>query len=238
MKKPSYHFALPLLVLLLATTFVRGQTLPQTWQPPELPPGVPNIYAKQGFPKEQSAAMLDAEVRQLLDAALRLYREPGLFTSRSKALEVLGVVQTSRRYDPVAPAPGGYPKFKDTFASQGLFARPAWAGEYRYSGKIQPWDNEWHEVIRITVDRALECINSRAVEGYLDLMLAPDGTRSPHYFRDRKRRHDVILGRTSAPALSPVTPTLDLTFSDGCLHKLNIASIFNFKDISDDNARH
>lgn len=210
----------------------------QAWQPPRLPSGeISHLYDKQGYPKDKSNEMLDPQIRQLLDAALRLYREPGLFTDRKKALEVLDAQSTTRRWSSQDSVPSGYRSYTDTFAKSGIFARAAWRGEYRYSGKNEPWLNEWHEVIRINVDRKLECHNSRAVEGYLDMVLAPDGTRSPHYLGDRKRRHDVILGKTSAPALSLVTPTLLLTFSEGCLSELTIAEIFNYKDISDDNAR-
>ena len=220
-----------------AASCIWAQTPAQSWQPPVLPPDVPNLYAKQGYPKEQSAAMLDVEVRQLLDVALRLYREPGLFSNRSKALEALGVRQTSRWYNSIPAVVSGHRSYVDTFTTGSFFEQPAWTGEYRYNGKREDRMEAWHALILISVDRKIECINSRAVEGYLDLTLSPDGTRSPHWNgRDRTRRHDVILGKSSAPALSSTTPALILTFSDGCLSELTIVKTFNFKDISDDNA--
>ena len=219
------------------SSLICAQTPPQSWQPPVLLPGTPNIYAKQGYPKEQSAALLDPEVRQLLDTALRLYREPGLFVNRSKALAELGVQNTSRRYSLIEPVEGGYRAYVDTFSKEGLFARPAWTGVYRYSGKIEPWLNDWHEAIRIDIDEKLECHNSRAVEGYLDLVLDPGGRGSPHRRGNPIQRHDVILGEPYAPPLTPTTPALSLKFSNGCLIRLTIAGILNYKDISDDNAR-
>lgn len=237
MTNKAYSRLVVALSCLCAASYIWAQTLPQSWQPPVLPPDVPNVYAKQGYSKEQSAAMLDPEVRQLLDVVLRLYREPGLFTNRSKALEALGVPHTSRWYNSIIPVEGGYRSYIDTFTKGGFFERSAWTGEYRYKGRREGRMDGWHALILIGVDRKHECLNSRAVEGYLDLTLAPDGTRSPHYSGDRNRRHDVILGQSSAPALSSITPTLNLAFSDGCLYSITVVNSFNFKDISDDNAR-
>ena len=236
MSKRNCQSVFVVLIWLCALPLLWAQTPPQSWQPPVLPPDVPNVYAKQGYPKEQSATMLDPEVRQLLDVVLRMYREPGLFSNRSKALEALGVRRTSRWYNSIPAVVSGHRSYVDTFTEGRFFGQSAWTGEYRYNGKREDRIDGWHALILISVDRKIECINSRAVEGYLDLTLDPDGTRSPHYFGDRNRRHDVILGKSSAPALSSTTPTLILTFSDGCLSELTIVKTFNFKDISDDNA--
>lgn len=195
-----------------------------------------DIYAKQGYPREQSAAMLDPAVRQLLDAALRLYREPGLFTNRAKALELLGVTQTRRRWSDTPPVEGGHRAFVDTFAREGLFARPAWTGEYRYNGKREGRLDGWHAFILIKVDPGQECHNSRAVEGYLDLVLDPGIKGFAHPVTERLRRHEVPFARPSAKELTPVTPSLSLTFTDGCLAELGLVNIFSFKDISDDHA--
>lgn len=195
-----------------------------------------DIYAKQGYPREQSAAMLDPAVRQLLDAALRLYREPGLFTNRAKALQLLGVTQTSRRWSDTPPVEGGHRAFVDTFAREGLFARPAWTGEYRYNGKREGRLDGWHAFILIKVDPKQECHNSRAVEGYLDLVLDPGIKGFAHPVTNRLRRHEVPFAEPYAIELTPVTPALSLIFSDGCLAELGLVNIFYFKDITDDYA--
>jgi len=39
-----------------------------------------------------------------------------------------------------------------------------------------------------------------------------------------------------APPLSPITPLLLLTFTDGCLAELGLVNIFSFKDITDEHA--
>lgn len=195
-----------------------------------------DIYAKQGYPREQSAAMLDPAVRQMLDAALRLYREPGLFTDRAKALQLLGVAHTSRRWSDTQPVQGGHRAFVDSFASEGLFARPGWTGEYHYDGKLEVGPNQWWARIRIAVDPKQDCHNSRAVEGYLDLVLDPGIKGFAHPVTHRLRRHEVAFAEPYAPPLSPVTPSLSLTFSNGCLAELGLVNIFSFKDITDDNA--
>lgn len=195
-----------------------------------------DIYIKQGYPREQSAAMLDPAVRQLLDAALRLYREPGLFTNRAKALELLGVTQTSRRWRDTPPVEGGHRAFVDTFAREGVFARPGWTGEYHYDGKLEVRPDQWWALIRIQVDPRQECQNSRAVEGYLDLVLDPGIKGFAHPVTERLRRHEVPFAKPYAPPLSPITPSLSLTFNDGCLGELRLVNIFHFKDVSDDHA--
>lgn len=203
--------------------------------PPAAQPTRPNIYAKQGYPKEQSAVMLDPDVRALLDVALRLYREPGLFTNRSKALQALGVEHTSRRWSNQKPVEGGYRAYVDSFAKEGFFVRPAWGGEYSYNGKRDGRLEQWHALIRIKVDYAQDCQNSRAVEGYLDLVLDPGIKGFAHPVSERLRRHEVPFAQPYAPPLTPITPSFALTFSNGCLTELRFANIFDFKDISDDN---
>lgn len=195
-----------------------------------------DIYAKQGYPREQSAAMLDPAVRQMLDAALRLYREPGLFTDRAKALQLLGVAHTSRRWSDTQPVQGGHRAFVDSFASEGLFARPGWTGEYHYDGKLEVGPNQWWARIRIAVDPKQECHNSRAVEGYLDLVLDPGIKGFAHPVTHRLRRHEVAFAEPYAPPLSPITPSLSLTFTDGCLAELGLVNIFSFKDVTDEYA--
>lgn len=195
-----------------------------------------DIYAKQGYPTEQSAAMLDPAVRQWLDAALRLHREPGLFTNRAKALQLLGVAQTRRRWSDTPPVDGGHRAFVDTFAREGLFARPGWTGEYHYDGKLEVRPDQWWALIRIKVDPKQECHNSRAVEGYLDLVLDPGIKGFAHPVTHRLRRHEVAFAEPYAPPLSPIMPLLSLTFSNGCLAELGLVRIFNFKDVGDDSA--
>lgn len=227
-------------VLALAWVFAAppgwSQPAPSASEPSAAQTTRPNIYAKQGYPKEQSTAMLDPEVRALLDVALRLYREPGLFSNRSKALQALGVRHTSRRWDYQKPVEGSYRAYVDSFAKEGLFARPAWRGEYSYTGKREVWIEQWHAAIRIKVDYTQDCQNSRAVEGYLDLVLDPGLKGFPHPVPERLRRHEVSFATPYAPPLTPITPQLGLTFGDGCLVGLSLGNIFELKDISDDNA--
>lgn len=197
----------------------------------------PGLYEKQGYPKQQSAAMLDTEVRALLDTFLRYYREPGLFTHRANALSALGVQNTTRRWDEDKPVEGSHRAYVDTFAKEGLFARPAWSGEYSYRGKLEKWLDDWASRIQINVNYKQECIDSRAVEGYLDLVLDPGITQTTRPAPERMLfRHEVPFARPYAKPFTAGTSSLSLRFSHGCLVSIISANIFNLKDASDEKA--
>jgi hypothetical protein len=199
-------------------------------------PATPDLYAKQGYSKEQSATMLDPKVRTLLDASLRLYRENGLFANRSEALKALGVTTTTRRWMPTKPEEGSHPDYEDTFAKEGLFARPAWKGQYNYNGVSRMHPGKWHSVITVYVDAKKECHDSRAVEGYLDLMLDPGSRGYVHPVPERLQRHQVPYASPYAVPLTPATPMLSFAINSGCLASLTLARLLNLKEINDDHA--
>lgn len=74
------------LALMLFVFQVGAQPAASTRQSAASAPKRIGYYDKQGYPKEQSAAMLDPDVRALLDAVLRLYRESVLSTNGARAL--------------------------------------------------------------------------------------------------------------------------------------------------------
>lgn len=219
-----------------AQTQVQAQTAPPSMTQEQVPRKMPGYYEKQGYPKEQAAAKLDPEVRALLDAALRIYREPGLFTDRKRALEALGVHNTTRRYLQDKPERSRYRAYIDTFAKEGLFARPAWTGLYSYQSTLTEWVDTWGGGFRINVDAKLECQDSRAVEGYLDLVLEPGLRGYSHPPPDMIWRHEAGWARPSAKPLSNPTPGLSMTFSKGCFSELSLGQIFETKEINDDHA--
>ncbi len=70
-----------------------------TWNPNSLAsPYYPCPGQKLGLPKDEAAAALPPEIRELLDNLLKMYREPGLFTDRRKVLALLGIKQVSRHW--------------------------------------------------------------------------------------------------------------------------------------------
>jgi hypothetical protein len=188
--------------------------------------------ARQGYPRNQSVAMLDPEVRQFLDGILRLYKEEDLFADRAKALQLLGVTHTTRRWSNERTLPGRYRHYFDSLDSGGVFARPGWTGEYAYrSHGADP--ETWHARISITIDAAKDCQNSRAVEGYLDLQLDPGIRQQVHPVPERLFRHEVDFAEPYAPPISHRTPVLILTISKGCMVGFQLARIFSFKEVSD-----
>lgn len=204
----------------ISLTYLPGGT------PPALDP------ARQGFPRDQSAAMLDESVRQLLDGILRLYREEGLFSDRAKTLRALGVTRTVRRWSDVRPAAGRHRSYVDRFAAEGIFSRPGWTGEYAYTGEAARPDT-WHALLTISVEPAQQCLNSRAMEGYLDLDLDPGNRQLVHPAPEQLFRHEVAGAQPYAPPLSARTPQLSIAISRGCVSRVQLAQIFRFEEVSD-----
>lgn len=199
----------------------------------------PGYFEKQGYPRNESAERLDADVRQLLDGVLRLYRESGLFTNRKEALKVIGAIVNDR----VVYQKKSFPEkkrldFREDFLKEGIFSRPGWSGLYLFSGQPTRGNNEWYSQIRINIDSKTVCIDSRAVEGYLDLVLDPGLNRFlPGYVPpERIFRHEVSYASPWVSALFPDTPSLILEFGNGCLRELLIAGHFSLGEIDDEAA--
>jgi hypothetical protein len=201
---------------------------------------VPGYNEKQGYSKEHSAQLLSPEVRALLDAMLRFYTEPGLFTNRTKVMQVLGVNNSRREWDPRQAAEGGYRSYEDFLAVEGLLSVKGWKGFYRYNGKREKWVNEWHSALILDFDskpEGADCINSRAVEGYFDLVLDPGISGSARTTPGAIWRHEFVLAKPGAKPISNRTPSLGMRFSEGCLISLDVGRIFELKEINDDYAR-
>ncbi|HEX2546301.1 MAG TPA: hypothetical protein VHL79_15585 [Ramlibacter sp.] len=188
--------------------------------------------ARQGFPREQSAAMLDAQVRQLLDGVLALYMQDGLFTDRTQVLQAIGVTQTLRRWRDVRPPPGKHRSYVDAFTAGGAFQRPGWSGEYAFSTDTAD-PATWHASVRISIDPKTDCLDSRAVEGYLDLDLDPGIRQQVHPAPERLHRHVVDFARPFAPPRSATTPQLSLSMGKGCVTGIGLAKILRFDQVSD-----
>ncbi len=199
-------------------------------------PKRPRPGDKLGYSKEESTRRLDPEIRQFLDVFLRIYREPGLFTDRRSALALLGVDQFERRWHSRSnQMPDNEPThFEDRLATQGIFARKGWQGYYKYGG----WRDKgaaWYASLGAKIDTKIECIDSRAVEGYLDLFLQTGiDQRVPPAPRELWNRHG-NYGTPYASAIGPLTPLLGMSFTKGCLTDIAVYGAFNFKEIRDDN---
>lgn len=226
-----------LFLLILGALVVQASQLLE--RPPESERPKPGYFEKQGYSRENSAKKLDPEVRQLLDATLKLYREPGLFINRKHALAVIGASVYERIVSPHKLFPEKKRlEFREDFLKEGIFSRPGWSGVYKFFGQPSRNSNKWYSQIRINVDAENICIDSRAVEGYLDLVLDPGLNRFlPGYVPpERIFRHEVSYARPWVDALYGNTPALIITFGRGCLRELVIAGEFLIGEIDDEKA--
>jgi len=192
---------------------------------------------KLGYSKEESIRLLDPEVRSFLDGVLRLYKEPGVFVDRREVFRALGTepgeVRMLYNREPAFPATAPY---RQSAANKGVFARVGWTAEYTYRG-LERDIYMWRLDMRINVPKSPDCIDSRAVEGYLDLYLRSglDGYAHPlpAYLWDRHG----ISGSPYGTELFPSTPKLRVGFVGGCLVGFSLENYFNYTEVSDENVR-
>jgi hypothetical protein len=199
----------------------------------------PDPHEKQVFTKEQSKNILSPSVRALLDVMLRLYDEPGLITDRQKVLDLLEVKSSNRQWSTIEPVKGSYRSYIDQLASEGLVGYTGWLSTYGYTGKREPWIEMWSVGLAIQFDRKPQgsgCINSRAVEGYLNLVLDPGLFGSAHPRSNLISLHQHVLASPFAKRTSPLTPTLSMQFSNGCLLKIAAGDTFEIMEINDAHA--
>jgi hypothetical protein len=222
---------LSLLIGLLFSMMACAQTMQdKRADPPE----------KQGYSKEKSTQILDAEVRNFLDGMLKAYYEPGLFVHRPRLLAAIGILQTHRLTGEENSTPNERRFYVDKFAAQGLFSRQGWKGEYAYTpANRSPGSRKdmWHSAVRVNLDQSASCIDSRAVEGYLDLVLkqSPFGLSHPRVLSPYW--HEGAYASLSAETISKSTPALGLRIGDGCLLGVSIGNSFNVKEIPDEYVR-
>ena len=214
------------------------QPLPEVTTPTPPPmPRRPQPGDKLGYSKEESTRLLDPEVRQLLDALLRLYREPGLFTDRRVAMQVLGVTDQRVWSSTTGLQPGEPAHYANQFAKTGIFGRPGWSGRFAYFGWFRARGEEWLAEISIEVDRTQVCIDSRAVEGYVDLFLQTGLDGRPHPLPVSRWDRHGIFGSPYALPLGPQTPRFSMSFASGCLVKIVVGNLFKFTEVSDEKVR-
>ncbi|RUR71926.1 hypothetical protein EJP67_33255 [Variovorax guangxiensis] len=205
-----------------------------------LPPASPSLpYRpkngdKLGYSKEESARRLSPQERAFLDAILRLYQEPGLFAHRREVFALLGTEPGRREnLSHSIPRTSATDPFREYAAPKGLFAREGWKAIYTYRGR-EDGGEIWRARLDITIPQS-DCIDSRSVEGYLDLYLITglDGISHPP-LPEHWDRHGVA-GSPFARAISSATPGIDLGFVGGCAVRITLSSGYKLKEVSDDN---
>jgi hypothetical protein len=167
-------------------------------------PRRPQPGDKLGYPKEQSAQMLPPDIRAFLDGVLQLYSVNGLFLDASRTYELLGTQPTRME---MLRDEGRIVGYTVKLGPSGVFARPQWHGSRVYA---RPYP-----------DPSVDCVDSRAVEGYLDLYLEPVLNTVPPMPPERWDRHGVF-GHVYARSISPNTPGVALFFSSGCLSGIDL----------------
>ena len=193
----------------------------------------PGLFGNQGYSRVESEKMLSAEVKELLDGALRLYREPNLYLDRLKIYEILKIndfrrvwlgVHADRKYE------FGHEAYIDYFTGGAILSSPGWSGSYKYN---RVSEIEWHSVIKFLIDKNVVCIDSRAFEGYLGLYFDANIGRHEPYIPRRRYRHEMILAQPYAAPLSKSSPMLSFGLSRGCVIELVLANVFNLNEVSD-----
>lgn len=190
---------------------------------------------KLGYSKEESYTRLAPEIRDFLDGILRLYREPGLFASRKEVFSSIGAQpgQIKELSQPV-PRISATEPFRQYAAPKGLFARIGWRVAYSYLGREEN-GMRWRVRLDIEIPSQPDCIDSRAVEGYLDLYLHANLDGKAHLVPPSQwDRHGASGGPLALP-LSSVTPGIDLGFVGGCLVGIILGNSFYYREIKDDN---
>ncbi len=207
------------------------QTREVTTVPSAEPQSAVGVTSKQGFSRDASIRVLDKETRGLLDAALQIYQQPALLANRRAVLHLLHAKSMERRFI-------GSPNNRVSFADEltgGVFSRRGWKGEYRYSA--QPGSKKWYSALWIEIDKSSACLNSRAIEGYLDLPLEPGNRQKVHPMTDQSSRHDATFARPYAKPLSGTTPQLSISIANGCVVDIVLSRNYLYNEVSDENAR-
>lgn len=236
------------------------QPVPQTkaplpWQSAEYYPGYPpeqyraTLFtpaelpgAKLGYSKEKSAAVLSPEVRELLDIARRFYFDPTLLARRSELLRSLQV-SSIKRTTFITRMPDGTEKdsFREDVTGGRLLGKPAWRGNFYYRGFDSIERTRWSGELALHFDEEGGCVDSRAVEGYLDVPLDPqllgvENILHPRRSHDRKLGRHAPDGAGGPKARSPANrmASIRVGIVHGCLSELNLNSYFNLNEVSNE----
>ena len=195
---------------------------------------------KLGYSKEESTQRLAPEYRALLDGVLRLYREPGLFARRSEAFATIGAVPGRIEvFTRSVPRRSETDQFRQHAVAQGLFAREGWAASYEYNGReTRDGKTTWHALLSIQLPYKQDCVDSRAVEGYLDLYLYPGIDGHAHPVPSRLWDRHGITGSPFARPIAKNGPGITLGFGEGCLGNIFMGSRFNLEEVSDEQVIH
>ncbi len=198
----------------------------------------PEPTATQAYTKEESVAYLDIEVRTLLDKALRIYSEPGLFTDKQKLFELLGASQVKRERKVYFPSPPGpRQSYTDYFVPDPMPVKHPWRGlyTYTYTDEHEKYKT-WYAGLSIEFEASAGCISSRAVEGYMGLPIYITSHGLPHGLPSGAQNwHDNSFTSTWIHPTTRAKPFLYLTFAKGCTKRISFGNDFLRKEVSDEN---
>ena len=198
--------------------------------PPEIIPG-----AKLGYSKEESARRLRPQVRELLAGILKIMDRPDQYMGRQAIYDALHVAGGKRvvRY---AKMPDGTKDlhFREDLLPQGILANPAWTGSYFYRGRTQRDKQPGRSIaVEIKIGPERDCIDSRAVEGYLDLYVDPRIIARIHPLpREAWDRHGPGGHSAYAKGRNPLNG-LRLGFIDGCWSYMEFSNFYPESEVAD-----
>ncbi|MHA7683314.1 hypothetical protein [Cupriavidus sp. PET2-C1] len=198
--------------------------------PPEIFPG-----AKLGYSKEESARRLRPEVRELLAGILKIMDRPDQYVGRQAIYDALHVAG-GKRVVYYANMPDGTKDlwFREDLLPQGIFANPAWTGLYSYSRRTQRDKQPGRSVeVEIDISPERDCIDSRAVEGYLDLYVDPRIIAWIHPLpREAWDRHGPGRHSAHVTGKNPVNG-LRIGFIDGCWSHMTFSNFYPENEVAD-----
>ena len=198
--------------------------------PPEIIPG-----AKLGYSKEESARRLRPEVRELLAGILKIMDRPDQYMGRQAIYDALHVMGGKRMVF-YANMPDGTKDlwFREDLLPQGILVNPAWTGSYSYNGRTQRDKQPGRSVeVEIKIRAQRDCIDSRAVEGYLDLYVDPVIIPLIHPLpREDWDRHGPGGHSVYAKGANPMNE-LQLGFTGGCWTRVTYRNFYPESEVTD-----
>jgi hypothetical protein len=193
--------------------------------------------SKLGLPLEESKQLLSPEIKLLLDGVKRLYITPGLLANRNEVFKlVVGIPQEKTIH---ADSPGfkaSRSSFLETLTHPSIASSDNVKSYYTYSTWRELPDEEYRIALDIRINWKTFCINSAAVEGYLDIALEsglPDSvhlTYGPNSFDRRKPGGH----GPRAPGLTKNSPSLLIEWIDNCISSILLEGYWKVKEVSNE----
>lgn len=188
------------------------------------------------------ASELSPEIKQMIDAARRLYDTPGLILDRAAIYETVNAQPAETR---LFKTTEGDRHMNETLVPKKAHEDPRWRTELSYSQYSKK--DSWVARVDFDISKSDRCYSSRLVEAYwgqifiyqplgthaqLSEMLRPEGALPTG-------PHDGKPYRASFFSAHPNGANVGFSIgSGGCLNRITASNLFKFKEYSDDHIYH